>query len=64
MRKSVILFFCIILIFLITGCSNAPSSKMKDEQYSIINENVIKVLGNDYGSMLFIVGNHTLIYPP
>jgi nitrogen fixation-related uncharacterized protein len=48
-----ILLIAIVLSF--TGCSDSPSSGMKNEQYEAINNNAKKILGDDFETLNFSV---------
>lgn len=54
---KILTFFLFLLISfsVFNGCSDSPSSKMKDEQFSLINDNVKKLLGQDYEAQNFTI---------
>lgn len=55
MTKIVILCSLIIGLFFLWGCSDSPSSSLKDEQFALINNNVKQLLGDDYEAKNFSV---------
>jgi len=55
MKKIIIVLSYTIGILLFTACSDTPSSALRDEQYEIINDNVKKLLGEDYDAENFSI---------
>ncbi len=55
MKSIILLLSAIMFTLLLSSCSDGPSSSMKDEQFSLINENVKKLLGDDYEAINFSI---------
>ncbi len=53
--RTLVVFIILISMYLFTGCSGAPSSKLKDEQFEIIKENVKQILGERYEATNFTI---------
>ncbi len=45
----------LLMLFIFAGCSDSPPSSAKKEQFELINDNVKKILGDDYEAKNFTV---------
>lgn len=49
----------LLLVFIISGCSDKPSGVLMDEQIKLIDNNVKQICGSDYKAINFKILNET-----